>query len=104
MGKTTPPIHPLDDVEPRYLRRKGASRYASIPLRTLDYLIARQRIASHVVPITNAARATLRLIDVADLRRFIEGRPRPEPEPEPSPDEGRAAMGGGHPQRKEATL
>jgi len=73
---TTTQPHSLDDVEPRYLRRKGASRYASIPLRTLDDIISRGLVTTHAVRADGNGRVTLRLVDVADLRRFIEGRPR----------------------------
>ncbi len=64
-------------MKPRYLRPSAACLYASISRRTMAAAIAKGLVDSHLVTV-EGTRGRIRLIDVADLERFVEGRPRPE--------------------------
>ena len=58
--------------EPAYLRPAAASKYSGLSERTLHLCCQQGVIKSHCVVMPGRQRSRIRLIDVADLRRFIE--------------------------------
>ena len=75
----------MSQLKPAFLRRKAASAYSSIPLRTLDAILRRGKVVSYLVGEGRGARGRCRLVDRASLEAFVRGGESPQSTPQAQP-------------------